>query len=72
VVYLGWPAFCRSAYRLLFDGGEAGDMTDGNRSLPIAVYRHQAVFLDGKSDGKFGASSVEVLLFQALYSAGDN
>ena len=47
-------------------------MSDGNRSPPIAVYGHQAVSFDGKSDGKFGAASVEVLLFQVLKSAGDN
>jgi len=47
-------------------------MSDGNRSPPIAVYRHQAVSFDGKFDGKFGAPSVEVLLLQVFISAGDN
>jgi hypothetical protein len=47
-------------------------MSDGNRSPPIAVYRHQAVSFDGKSDGKFGALSVEVLLFQVFIGAGDD
>jgi len=73
LVVLPWLArIRRSACRLLSDGGEAGDMRDGNRSPPIAVYRHQAVFFDGKSDGKFGAPSVEFSLFQVLVGAGDN
>ena len=72
LVVLPWLAcICRSAYCLLHDGGETGDMTDGNRSPPIAVYRHQAAFFDGKSDGKFGVPSVEVSPFQVLKSAGD-
>ena len=41
-------------------------MSDGNRSPPIAVYRHQAVSFDGKFDGKFGAPSIEVSFFQVL------
>jgi hypothetical protein len=53
LVVLPWLACIhRGAYRLLSDGGEAGDMIDGNRSPPIAFYRHQATFFDGKSDGK--------------------
>jgi hypothetical protein len=52
-VVLPWLArLRRSACRLLSDGGEAGDMSDGNRSPTIAIYRHQATFFNGKSDGK--------------------
>ena len=41
-------------------------------SASIAVYRLEAEFFGGRSDGKFGAPSVEVSLIQVLISAGDN
>jgi hypothetical protein len=72
-VVLPWLAgIRRSPCRLLSDGGEACDMIDGNRSPPIAFYRHQATFFDGKSDGKLCAPRQEVVSFQSLIRAGDN
>jgi hypothetical protein len=38
----------------------------------IAVYRPQAEYFGGRSDGKFGVPSVKVALFQVLKSAEDN
>ena len=73
MVVLPWLACIhRSAYRFLFDGGEAGDVIYGNRSPPTAFYRHQATFFDGKSDGKLCALRQEIVLFQSLKRAGDN
>jgi hypothetical protein len=73
LVVLPWLAcICRSAYCLLHDGGETGDMNDGNRSPPIAIYRHQAEVFGGRSDGKFGVLASKGLLFQVLLSAEDN
>ncbi len=41
-------------------------------SASIAVYRLEAELFGGRSDGKFGAPSVELSLIQVLMSAGDN
>ena len=41
-------------------------------SASIAVYRLQAEFSGGRFDGKFGAPSGEILVFQVHIRAGDN
>jgi hypothetical protein len=41
-------------------------------SPSIAVYRPQAELIGGRFDGKFGAPSGEILVFQVLIDAGDN
>jgi hypothetical protein len=41
-------------------------------SASIAVYRLQAELFGGRFDGKFGAPSGEIIVFQVLISAEDN
>ena len=41
-------------------------------SASIAVYRLQAKYLDGQSDGKICALRHEVIVFRMLIRAGDN
>jgi hypothetical protein len=41
-------------------------------SASIAVYRSQARFIDGVSDGKNGAPRHEVISIQMLTGAGDD
>jgi hypothetical protein len=41
-------------------------------SVSIAVYRSQARFIDGVSDGKNGAPRHEVISIQMLTGAGDD
>jgi Domain of unknown function (DUF4143) len=70
--------FCKDMQR----GGEPAVSIDcqrarinsegGYRSASIAVYRLQAEVFGGRSDGKFGAPSLELSIFQVLTSAGDN
>jgi hypothetical protein len=41
-------------------------------SASIAVYRPQAKYCDGQSDGKICAFRGQVFVYQMLISAGDN
>jgi hypothetical protein len=64
----GFIRICREVARLL-PTRVAGTWI---RSASIAVYRLQAELFGGRFDGKFGAPSGKILVFQVLISAGDN
>lgn len=46
-------------------------MSDGNRSPPIAIYRHQATCFDGKSDGRLWWPETLHQLKQQFSGGGD-
>ena len=64
----GFMRICREVARLL----PTRVAETWIRSASIAVYRLQAEFSGGRFDGKFGAPSGEILVFQVLIGAGDN
>jgi hypothetical protein len=62
-------------YEMVEPGVSVSDRSGENRfslSLSIAVYRVQAGFTDGISDGKSSTTRHKVISIQMLMSAGDN
>jgi hypothetical protein len=53
------------------DAPNVGPDVISNLSVPIAIYRPQAEYFGGRSDGKFGVRLEEISYFQVPIRAGD-